>query len=104
MQLIFYTLHKVIKLGNSKMATSTSMVKFHYFEYTLGGDIVSSTPNAQYHNLNRLPSDFAKALCQIGEDGEIITWIPSQLHEGMKTHGKPGELTALEIRVEKVLY
>ena len=97
--------YKVIKPGNSKRATSQSMVMFHYYEYTLGGDIVYSEPRNKYYSMNQLMPGLAEAISKIGEGGEIVAWIPCHLLlDKTKTPGRPGEIIVCNVSMESILF
>ena len=95
--------YKIVKEGSSKKATSESVVGLRYYYYTLGGDIIYSMPASNNHKLGKLHPGICEAVCQIGEGGEVIAWIPSHLFSDSKTKpGKPGELIVYDISLQRV--
>lgn len=97
--------YKIVKEGSIKKATPESVVGLRYYYYTLGGDIIYSMPASNSYKLGKLHPGICEAVCQIGEGGEVIAWIPSHLFSDSKTKpGKPGELIVYDISLQRVYH
>ena len=100
--------YKIIKAGNSKRARSADTVRVHYKGTRIDDTVFDSSYSRGKpvdFSLQGVVPGFAEGLTKIGEGGEIILYIPSDLAYGDNPRGgliQPGDTLIFECELIKI--
>ena len=100
--------YKILKKGKSKYAKTSDTVRVHYKGTRIDGTVFDSSYKRGQpadFSLQGVVPGFAEGLTKVGEGGQIILFIPSDLAYGDQRRGgviQPGDTLIFECELIKI--